>query len=317
MMVKPLRISPLVPCLVIFVHLAYLIFVLAVEPSDRLGTPAHLPGGIYGDQDLAAMALRGLNADLGRPAGRSDVPEVIDNKTFSRQLKEDTPLQSRYYLEYPHANLIFFRLPWWLFGPIEPAPPALLDGSLGNLVDHQAQDDSERDIWRQFRRATIVYRIALFLLLAGLVVILWRGYLPDGDLASSCWMLLLPCGLYYTINRFDILPVFFTALALALLGRRHHLLSGMCLAIGLLSKIFPGLLLPLVLRYLWGQPGGRRAAAIWLIGFTLTVCAAVLPPLIREGFAAVRSPYHWQMNRALFCGPLMATFCPPISAATL
>jgi hypothetical protein len=296
---------------VVLGHLGYLIFVLAVQPADRLSTPPTLPNGVYGDQDLATMALRALNAEYGRTAGRTDVPQGIDEETYSRQLKEETQLQSRYYLEYPHANLVFFRLPWWLFGPVQHAPAALLDGSFGNLVDHQPQDESDRDIWRQFRRATSVYRIALFLLLAGLVLILARGYLPDGDLSSSCWLLLLPCGLYYTINRFDILPVFFTALALALLGRRQNVLSGMCLAAGFLSKVFPGLLLPLVVRYLWSRPGGRRMAALWLAGFTLTVLAAVLPPLIREGLAAVESPYQWQVNRPQFLWAAYGYILPP------
>ena len=233
---SPNRPGPLVPVLVISGHLAYLVFVFAVQPADRLGTPPSLPGEVFGDQDLAAMALRGLNASQGRGAGRPDAPMTVDDDTFSRALKEDTDLQPRYYLEYPHANLMFFRVPWWLLGPADRAPPAVLDGALGNLIAHGPRDEAEPALWRQFRRATVVYRVALFLLLAGTVLVLWRGYRADGTLSSSCWPLLLPCGLYYTINRFDILPVFFTALGLALLGRRRHLrrhlLSGMCLATG-------------------------------------------------------------------------------------
>jgi hypothetical protein len=270
-----------------------LLFVLAVQPSDRLDE-------VFGDQDLAAMALRGLNASLGRIAGRTDVPPRIDDDAFSRALKDEAELQPRYYLEYPHANHALFCLPWWLFGPIEHAPPALLDSSLGNLTNHVPRDDEQRGLWRQFRRATVVYRVVLFLLLTGVVLVLWCGYLPNGDLCSPCWPLLLPCGLYYANNRFDLLPVFFTVLGLALLGRGRPFLSGACLAAGALSKIFPGLLLPLVLRYLLGQPRGRWLAAVWLTGFGLTVLAGVVPFLMREGFASVWSPYEWQMNRPKF-----------------
>ena len=304
------RPSPLVPCFVILVHLAYLLLIFAVQSPDHLGEPDSLAGELYGDQDLAAITLRGLNANAGRSAGRMDPPGA-DAETFSKSLEEEKPLLPRYYLEYPHVNCAFFCLPWWIFGPLEPLPSAILDGDAFNLTYHTPRDDRERAIWRQLRRASIVYRVVLFLLLSGVVIILWRGYLPDGDLSSSCWPLFLPCALSYTVNRFDILPVFFTTLALALLGRRHHLFAGICLAIGAMSKIFPGLLLPLVLRYLLGQPGGRRAAAIWLVGFALTVLACLLPPLAREGLVSVWSPYEWQMNRQQFLWTAYGYILPP------
>jgi hypothetical protein len=282
-----------VPALVVLGHLTVLVVVLTLHPADRLDE-------VFGDQDLGAMALRGLNARLGRIAGRTDPPRKLDDDAFSAALVQDGDLEPRYYLEYPHANLVSFGLPWCMFGPIEHAPPALLDSSLGNLTNHVPRSEREREIWRQLVRATAVYRVALFLLLTGIVFMLWRGYLPDGDLSSSCWPLLLPCGLYYALSRFDVLPVFFTTLALALQGRQRLFLSGASLAAGALSKIFPGFLLPIVVRYLWGQPRGRRGAALFLEGFVLVAAVGVGLPLVREGFASIWSPYQWQMNRPKF-----------------
>ena len=92
----------------------------------------------------------------------------------------------------------------------------------------------------------------------GLVVVLRCGYEPGGGLSSSGLLLLLPAALYFTLNRFDMLPALLTALSLACLGRRWTAASALFLAAATIVKVYPVLLAPLVLRHLLAE---RRGAA--------------------------------------------------------
>jgi hypothetical protein len=77
-------------------------------------------------------------------------------------------------------------------------------------------------------------------------------------------------------------------------------------------KVYPVLLVPLVLRYLGLR--SRRAAG-WAAVFGLTVGLLALPPLLREGWASVWGPYHVQLARKL--EPLELTFYDYILPASL
>jgi hypothetical protein len=104
---------------------------------------------------------------------------------------------------------------------------------------------------------------------------------------------MLPAALYFTLYRFDIVPALLTALSLACLGRRWWSASALLLAAATMVKVYPVLLVPLVLRYL----GGWRRAGRWLAVYAAAVVAFVLPPLLGEGLEAVLGPYRVQLSR--------------------
>jgi hypothetical protein len=275
----------------------YLALLLALVPSDHFGPPDWFPEvnqALYDDVDVAVMALRGLNAHLGRTAGRKEGPDDQEDAGFARILGEDRPLAPRYFLEYPHTSLWLFRLGFLLQPALPPVPPAVLDACHGNFIRHRPGNDAERALWRSFRRATTIYRLLMGACLLGLVFVLRAGYEADGGLASSGLLLLLPATLYYTFNRFDIVPALCTALSFAALGRRRPAASGCFLALGALVKLYPALLAPLFLRYLLPDV---RAAARWGLAFAVTVALFLLPPLLAEGREAVEAPYRYQLAR--------------------
>jgi hypothetical protein len=287
---------------------------------------------LYDDYDPIAMILRGLNDREGRVAGRTDNPVWLeDDAKYSRALDGDAPLAANYYLEYPHGALPLFRL-GLIFVPDAPLPPALLDGSQWDLMVHRPRTRAERDLWVGFRLATQLYAVLMLGCLFALILVLRAGYEPDGGLATNAALVMLPATIYYTLFRFDIVPALLTALSLACLGRRHRvvaqtsidgcvgrpsqavrpartawegrptwqrtmdgtLASGAFLAAAVMIKVYPVLLAPLVLRYLWPD---RRALVRWLTAATLTAAAFVLPYLLRDGWQAVWSPYHLQLTR--------------------
>jgi hypothetical protein len=277
--------------------LAYFALVAALQPPDHLAGPDWAPGVRalpYDDYDDVALILRGLNDRAGRPAGRKDnPPELADDEAYSRALDAADPPAPTYFLEYPHGALPLFRL-GLIFLPDTPLPAALLDSSQWDLLVHQPRNGTERALWRGFRLATQIYAVLMLGCLFGLLVVMRAGYGPGGALATSAALVMLPATLYFTLFRFDVVPALLTALSLACLGRRRHLASGAFLAAGVMIKVYPVLLAPLVLRYLWPD---RRAVVRWLTAAALTSAAFLLPPLLRDGWQAVWSPYRIQLSR--------------------
>ncbi|HZY86644.1 MAG TPA: hypothetical protein VFE78_17550, partial [Gemmataceae bacterium] len=281
------------------VPLAYLAAIYHLQADDYLGAPegaewAHQR--FFDDYDMTAIALRGLNATLGRTAGRTDVPPDVDHREYDRALLEDRQLEAHYYLEYPHATLLLFRL-GFIGRPLPPVPAALLDGGYGNVCRHWPAGDGEEALWRRFRTAIRIYEALMVLCFFGLVLTLRAGYDTAGNLSSSGLLLLLPAALFFSVNRFDIVPTLLTALSLACLGRRWVVASACFLAAGVMVKVFPALLAPLVLRYLLPD---RKSALRWGAAFAVTGLALLAWPLLREGWQAVWAPYKFQLNRERF-----------------
>jgi hypothetical protein len=283
------------------VPLLYLALILWLQPGYWLGAPAEptwLGRLVYDDFDFTALALRGLNAIRGRPAGRPDQPRLLGPEQFHRALAGERRLAPRYFLEYPHAALWLFRLPY-LSGEAARAldvPAAVADAHHGDLVLYTPQTYAQLPLWRQFRLAIRVYDVCMAGCLLLLLVVLRRGYGPEAPGPGRLWLLLLPGTLYFALNRFDVLPTLLVALSLASLGRRRLVLSAVWLGLATLVKVFPVVLVPLIVRYLAVR---ARPALIWVAVFALTVAAGLLPTLALDGWEATLAPYRFQLGRPL------------------
>jgi hypothetical protein len=291
-------------------------FVLMAQPANELGIPRRFPWVgflLYDDYDFSAMVLRGLNANAGRLAGTVGEPPV-DPEAFKEGLHSPRPWAARYHLEYPHTALVLFRLAAW-FGNVPPNLSVLvLDNSYHDIVNHKPEEESDIQLAAGFRRAIRFLIVIMTASLLGLVLTLHAGYLPGGGLQCSGLLLLLPGAFYFSLFRFDVIPTLLTALSLACLGRQRWLAAGAFLGLAALVKVYPVLLVPLILRYLWGMEpshgGGWRAALLWLVGCGGVVALCLLPPLWTSGWEAVWSPYHFQLNREPFLWTMYGYFLP-------
>jgi hypothetical protein len=286
------------------VPLVYLAAILWLQPADRLGDPEAAPWlgrALYDAYDLAAFALRGLNASLGRSAGRLDEPAPKGPEAFAEALQEKPPPRtgdSPYYLEYPHAALLLFRMPY-LFPPPVPdldIAPAMLDALQNDIVEHVPQTASEQVLWRKFRQASRFYNVAGIGCLLALMLVLCWGYGPDFGQPAPLALLLLPASLYFAANRFDIVPALLVALGLACLGRKYLVPSAVLFAFATLVKVYPVLVAPLVVRHLLGN---RREAAAWSFAFGLTVVGLLAGTVWLAGWEATLAPYRLQLSRPL------------------
>jgi hypothetical protein len=282
--------------LLFLIPVAYLVLVLWLQPADRLGVPPEPPWLgrlLYDDWDVAAMALRGVNAQMGRSAGRVNVPAEEYDVFLTGLNDPQQPLRARYYLEYPHACLILFRLGYiWQPGFVQP-PASVCDGDYHHIPVHVPQTDHEEALWREFRRATQTYLVVFVLCQLALMAVLWKGYEP-GDKPGPIWLCVLPAALYFTLNRFDIVPALLCALSLLALGHKRFATSAALLAAATAIKVYPALLAPLVARYLWDR---REAPVRWATAYAATLAIFLVPVLVFAGWESFWGPYQFQLNR--------------------
>jgi uncharacterized membrane protein len=259
---------------------------------------------IYDDYDVTCYALRGVNAAVGRTAGRLDEPiEQEQPEQFSARLtvpeKTTTP-ESPYFLEYPHAMLLLFQLPYWFPPTVKElrVPEAVLEARQHDLVSHDPSQDPEplRLLWRKFRQATRTYFAFSIGCLLVLMAVLQLGYEPRGRLAGPMFLLLLPANLYFAANRFDVIPAMFMALSLACLGRDRLIASAILLAAATMVKVYPGLVALLIMRYL---SDNHRHLMTWTLAYGLAVAAFLAPPLWLSGWQVTLAPYQYQLSRSL------------------
>lgn len=290
---------------------------LLVAPTDRMAPRAddhYLPALVYDEFDLSAMALRGLNAELGRHAGAPRNPEMVNSAYFPRYLAWPNELRPRYFLEYPHSTLLLFRAGYWIQPDWREAviPSAVLDCDYHNVAEFYPETESEFAWIKPFATAAHFYAAVMFAALLGLIVVLEMGYGGDPPLRGGTLLMLLPAALFFAFNRFDILPAFFTAVGFACLGRGRS--AGAALGFGLatLIKVYPILFVPLILRYLWPN---RRDAARFLMVFVATGLLAFTPMLFGEDWQAVFAPYRFQLTRPPENGMILYGCCLPLKLA--
>jgi hypothetical protein len=164
-------------------------------------------------------------------------------------------------VEYPPLAIIFFMLPAWVsnwFGL-----PSL-------------------------SRFAVVFHTECFILAVGTLAIIsatWRQLYPKAKTVVWTWRV----GLYtfgslviclYLLQRFDIAAAFLTALALYLFCRQKPALTGGVLAVGTLVKLYPALLIPLLLMYYWHKQRDWQASTRLTLGFAGTSLAVMLPVAI-------------------------------------
>ncbi|MBV8488238.1 MAG: hypothetical protein JO161_08155, partial [Planctomycetaceae bacterium] len=119
--------------------------------------------------------------------------------------------------------------------------------------------------------------------------------------------------MYFTLNRFDIVPTLLTAISLFSLSRGRLTTSALALAVASLLKVYPVLLVPLVLGHLWAD---RRRAIAWLVLYASTVLATLAVQIALSDPIAVAAPYRYQLMRSAEFGWTFYGIIVPRSLAT-
>lgn len=252
------------------IPLFWLIAAIAlIDPASielRSDVPPQFSELFYEPTDMGAFVVRGANQSMGRLPGGLKEPPWTQPGELAHRL-EGPPLEytDRYYLEYPSPALFVFGLGYW--SPCE-MPPAVADAHYFAVAHFKPRSKAERNLWKRFHAAAIVHLAVMAAALIALLLVLQRGYEPGS--IGPVWLAVLPAAVFFSINRFDILPALATALGFACLARNRPAWSGVWFGCGVLLKLYPVLFIPMVLRFLGPKRGLR-----WLAGF-VGICALIL-----------------------------------------
>jgi hypothetical protein len=189
---------------------------------------------------------------------------------YTRKLLEDTPLYERYGDAIVHHH----RLPYRDFA-VEYPPGALPVFAAPSLVA-PAGDFS---VYRRVFEALMLACGAAASALVGFVLArqrAGRSRLVAGTLLAG----LAPLALGpVVLSRFDLWPAALTIAALAALATERSRLGFGLLAVAIVAKIYPLVLLPIAVAYVWRRAGRREAgvclavlavvAAVWTVPFAV------------------------------------------------
>jgi uncharacterized membrane protein len=100
-----------------------------------------------------------------------------------------------------------------------------------------------------------------------------------------------------SLNTYDAWPALLTVLALWLLLRDRELWAFVVLGVAVTAKVYPVVLVPLAVIYVWRRAGPARAAVASLVLILTT--AAVLAPFLAYAPHGVYDSFHAQATRGL------------------
>ena len=172
--------------------------------------------------------------------------------------------------EYPQVPTYLFALPYFL-----------IPGDTGELFGYYLY--------------STLFSFLMLVFLFGTIALLYK-MLPERR-RWLAFLMLLPASLYFTVNRFDILPAFLCLLSLLLLQRRQFVCSAVVLGIATLTKWYPLLLLPIYLSYDYTA----RRCLNWrmILAFGLTCLIIIAPTLLTGGLDALLVPYLFHAGRGV------------------
>ncbi len=217
--------------------------------------------------------------------GWYDNEEIVDlpvYETYGNAIERGSIPYRDFRLEYPPAALPMFML------------PALLS------------DKGDQPAFRRAFEGTMALCGALAILCAGLILAA-LGATRTRVVATLAAIAVFPLLLgSVVLTRFDLWPIALVLAALAaLLWERHRLGFGI-LGLAVAAKLFPAVLVPLALSYVW-QRRGRREAFICL-GVLGGVVAIVFLPFVVLGADGVAYSLGRQLGRPLQVESLGSSF---------
>ena len=204
--------------------------------------------------------------------GPFDDGEIVDTPTYQRygdQILDGAVPYRDFDLEYPPGALPMFALP-----------------SLAPEGDYRAA----------FEALVALCGVATIVLAVCVLVAL--GARPERMLAAAVFLGLAPLAIgTVLLTRFDLWPAMLTVGALAALVSNRGRLGLGVLALAVAAKLYPLVLLPIALVYLWRRRGGRETAVC--LGIFALVLAIVFVPFALVGSDGLAASFERQTGRPL------------------
>jgi hypothetical protein len=202
----------------------------------------------------------------------------------------DTPVYQRY------GNAIADgKIPYRDF-KVEYPPGALPVFALPGLAEPGLNQQVSTGFRRSFETSMWLCGAAALAAMAVILRVLRRSTLNVW--ASLCFAAIAPLLLGSAIlSRFDLWPAALVAAALAALVSGRLRLGHALLGLGVTAKLYPAVLVPLGVAFVWKRAGPREALAC--LGFALGVIAAVFIPFVALSPDGVWQSLSVQLTRPL------------------
>jgi hypothetical protein len=185
---------------------------------------------------------------------------------YKRDQVRDTPLYQSY-----GDRMVDREVPYRDFR-LEYPPGALPTFAVPSLL---AEEGDESAFRRGFE--TLMWISGAFCLLGVVLTLLAVDASPGRLAAATGFVALAPLALGSVfLSRYDLWPAALTALALAALVSGRERVGLGVLAFGAATKVYPALLAPLAVAYLWRRRG-RSEALVGAAVFAIVVAAVILP----------------------------------------
>jgi hypothetical protein len=144
-----------------------------------------------------------------------------------------------------------------------------------------------------------------------LLYVTYRLLTKLGRPVSLLWLFLLPGAVFFTLNRFDILPALLVQLSLLLLFNKRWGWSFFLLGLSFLAKGYAILLFPIFFVYWLSQAEKIKISlwknrAVWITAGT--VLAGILVSIALAGFNNGIFPYFFQSTRGFAFGSIYTIF---------
>jgi hypothetical protein len=192
--------------------------------------------------------------------------------------------------DYHDSALYFERGKWLTEGtpPISEYPqiPTFLFGVnrlLSTWIDTNMQFNVFVDIF------SLEMLLVLFLFIKVLIEVLPKG------LSNYAFLALLPPTLYFTYNRFDILPAFLCLMAYLAATKKQWIMVSIILSLATFTKWYPALLFPGFFMY--ATTFEKKFQWKMILSFAITSFAILLLSYLYGGLESILAPYQFHVAR--------------------
>lgn len=198
--------------------------------------------------------------------------------------------------EYPQIATYFFAVPYIVMEALGSVSPEKI-GQIEQIVNSDVSTNPNIPSSPHMRNDVLIRYSFIFSLLMAffLALSILLIYAMRKERKYLAYLLLLPAGLFFTHNRFDVIISFLGLLSIYLLTEKRFRLSAFVIAIAFLTKWYLVLFLPVFLAY--DYTVHRRINWSMILTFILTCILILLPTLILSGFEGLYAPYERQIFR--------------------
>lgn len=122
-------------------------------------------------------------------------------------------------------------------------------------------------------------------------------YEQRSDRKYLAYLMFLPASIYFTHNRYDIVPAMFTIISIWMLFKSRFQLASFLLAISVMFKWYPVVLLPIFIAHYYTLH--KRLNWRMIVTFSVTIGLIILPTILSIGWEGFLEPYQFHLDRGV------------------